>query len=301
MSTTSNPAFALPDSDLPPPFIPANVGMPDPFQANIPAQFFETADPRLKPHITICSIYPRDLRSKAYCHGPGIRYYEIAAGTPDSPKYLPIYNNYTNLRGTSQINPDEPPPLIPAPINALQFANNLVQEWGGDHPANRAGFIGIFIIAGDIATPQELARGKANQDNFFKAVISNCDHLWHNGKRDRNWDEGRRAISYLGVDPRLHEWALDLTQALLADCPACANRINTKATVCSHCTTDLISWFEKHGLTPDPKEFPGVAAMSARKKNTQAEKTAQLAREAMSAQPKPGTGITPPPAAGTAR
>lgn len=212
--------------------------------------------------ITLCSIYPQDLESITLPHGGGLKVYKIKAGSMAKPSYTTIYNTFTMVMGM-QTDPDRPPDREPKQITASDIVKDLLKHWGGDHPATRAGFIGVFACKGTTATAEELQRAKEKQEAYFRRIVADADAAWADPRRRNNLslEEARRAMEWLGdKNHRAHEWYRPISQVEYRACPACASDVETVAHVCKSCHTNIAVWLRDRDRIVEPGSWPGVEA-----------------------------------------
>ena len=113
--------------------------------------------------VTICSIYPgkvlpvkRPLYSKTY---------EVPSGTPENPGYLVVEDAFQQVYFGENIGSH----LVP--VLASKIAEDVINEVSGklsDSSAQEDAYPGIFVCAGDQATPDEIAENAARRHRFLK-------------------------------------------------------------------------------------------------------------------------------------
>ena len=211
--------------------------------------------------VTICSIYPLAMESEPMPRaGHGAWRYKIAAGSVKNPAYLTIDMTWDQV--INQAAPvDQAISHMAGYIPAAVEAAALVRHWAGDHPMNRFGKIGIGIIAGTVATPEELKALEKGQQAFLKAIVNGADQNWQSAdpkKIAKIGPEARRAFELLNLDPKLHRWYSNTTQINL-ECPWCSTSVLNTAIFCTTCRNSITDYFIERDLDVDPEKWPRVA------------------------------------------
>lgn len=204
---------------------------------------------------TICSIWPQPRFGRRKHNG--ITYYHLPAAPRGSYATLTVYDTqqWINMPNERSYQGS----IEPRPLQARVVANCLVSEWGGDTIGARSGFKpGIFIIAGDVPTAEELAVARASQSNLFNWLITDGNGKHMSGEGVNISDMHRMAAKHQldrGADrlPWFHVYDF----AEVKDCVACGRQIIAKAIRCEHCTTMLPDFYESYGL--DVAADPAVA------------------------------------------
>ena len=189
-----------------------------------------------------------------------MKQYIMEAGSMQKPSYLRVYNTFMWVQNIQAADPNSDPGRTMVQITGAAIAKDLLQAWGGDHPAVRAGMIGVFICKGDVATPQELAAAKASQEARFRQIVANTDAAYEDERRrpHLSLEEGRRAMEWLGdKDHRTHRWYKPITQVEYQVCPACGGDVLTTAHICRGCQTNIAVYLRDRGRSV-PQGWTGV-------------------------------------------
>ncbi len=216
----------------------------------------------LRNYMTICSIYPADLRKRVRHNG--LTVYEMKAAPRGSYSTLRVYDTQ---EWCSRPDPtDGHPHWMPMPIPAYVVANDLVATWAGDTLGKRSGYSpGICLLAGDIPTPAELAGLRKGQDALFNWYITDAMGKYLKGLGTEITDIHRLAAKeMLDKGAERLPWYPTMDFADVKMCVACDKQISAKALRCQHCQTVLPDWYEKYGLLVD--EDPAVSAFIAKTK-----------------------------------
>lgn len=226
---------------------------------NLPQEMFSGMPGSRPSGVTICSIYPRDLKSEPFAHGGrGRVIYELKAGSVEKPSYLRVYNTFTMAQNIYQ--DSDASQLAPKPIEARSFAqNDLVGYWASHFVNGTVGRIGVFICAGDEATPQELEQAKQLQEEFFKEQVRLADEKWFGGERKFNLTEARRATKWLkDLDVKRHPWLADVRYDSTKLCPQCSEQVASTSHYCKECKTNIAAYLMERGR-PAPEGWQAVA------------------------------------------
>lgn len=171
-----------------------------------------------------------------------------------------VSETYTITRDWTQDNEVQ----VPHPISAKALANDMRQCWA------TAGYLmsgevgpGIMLIAGDEPTQEEIDKVTANQRIYFERLVVDAKAKEAQGNRKDITDAHRMAGRWFGMD---EEWIPRMTERKMKDCRACGEKILAKALRCKHCNVDLLEFYRKHNLSPDPITDPVVADIMTRPK-----------------------------------
>ena len=142
---------------------------------------------------------------------------------------------------------------LEVPISAAEVARDLCHEINSD--GGEDSYFGVFVVAGDEPTDDELAAARARLETFYRRLVIAADREW---ERSHSFlfinDVERRAAQYLGLEK---EWFYQARETM--DCPACGEKLKPGVAVCKTCGAILDR--EKaaaHGLVP-----AGIAAIAA--------------------------------------
>jgi len=185
---------------------------------------------------TVVSIYPREIHEQKVTVEPGI--FHIPAGTYENPSVLVVGPS----SWWKEI--DENQPLLEIPINSIQIADALINDWAKGLVACDMGESkpGLFYVPGEItaATVQKnfkhlLDIANRRQKTWFQATVKIADILWTRtqGNPLAISEDARIAARMLNLNNK--PWLQDYQTAELSNCHACGNLINPQYPVCSNC------------------------------------------------------------------
>jgi hypothetical protein len=222
--------------------------------------------PYIPNNVTICSIYPEELRH-IMLHAGRRKEYRFPAVPKGSYALLRVYDTYTLTRDLSKAagagnDPNDPDgtAMQQSPVHCYGVAEALIRHWAQDAPGNASGAKpGIMVIEGEKPTQFELDQLVAIQTEYFRWLVMKADEYWITGKREYITNDHRRALRWLGSEDR--EWYKKIDTVLLKKCPACYEDINSMATVCKHCDINLVKFYKDAGMADVPEEIdPAVFA-----------------------------------------
>ncbi len=117
----------------------------------------------------------------------------------------------------------------PVTISAREVAEDIARELNSD--SGEGSFHGVFVAAGDLPTPVELADARQRLEAFHKTLVAAADLEWERTKNPMFiTDLERRAARVLGLEK---PWLYDAKP--LNDCPLCAEKIKPGVAVCRSC------------------------------------------------------------------
>ena len=179
--------------------------------------------------VTICSIYPgkilpvkRPLYSKTY---------EVPSGTPENPGYLVVEDAFQQVYFGENIGSRLAREL------ASRVAADIINEVSGklsDSSAQEDAYPGIFVCAGDQATPDEIAENAARRHRFLKRQVGTAQELGRL-KLNHRIDEKHRLAARL-LDIHGEDWQDENDSGPMIACPWCVKRIPAQAKVCHFCS-----------------------------------------------------------------
>lgn len=194
--------------------------------------------------VTICNITEQDW-------GPYNSWQDSAPVWIQGKKPGKEYSLYVQRKVTAHIDIGDGKSL-PVEISAKERADDIVRMVNGD--AGHNAFFGVFSIAGEIPTKQELTDAHKKYSAYCAYLVERADTAMQapNGYREVS-ELHRRAARYLGVNK---PWLQAVEQ--LTDCPACKSHIRPGAAVCPTCHAILDrEAAEKFGLVePIPEAEP---------------------------------------------
>ncbi len=194
----------------------------------------------------IASIYPGELETIAYNHGPAP---DRTKGRRTVYKLRPVPREEARTRPciieVSDAFEDVLNPMGGGmgekwtfkPVDADETVNCLLRHWTGNMVGVPAGAIpGIIQIANTIPTKAEHERMMEAQTAYFEWGFQEGERL----HRENNWKEITGAMkigaSWLGKDVI---WANPAKVSEMVNCPACGGMIQPKVSICLHCGTKL--------------------------------------------------------------
>lgn len=215
---------------------------------------------------TIVSVYPKDLITREFKHGGGLRRYPLAAAPPDGYSKLVLSPTWTTLIDTSEDAAQSgsiqyKKVLIPA-RGDKGYARLIIKDLAGDAYSAQSGFtIGVGVIAGDDPTDQELSALRNGQRKMWEWLVRMADQWYNSGQdsqRKRISHPHQEAWQFLGSpDPGKHPWTISsFSHSDTKSCPACGDVIKSVARVCRHCSKDLVEFYLSHPHVPvDPNDI----------------------------------------------
>lgn len=134
------------------------------------------------------------------------------------------------------------------PVLAYKFASSIVDDFMAsmlEVNTNTNAMPGVKALEQEIKSLQELkaryptliAELKLQQLNWKQAMVKKADIDW---ARVKNPALINGIQIQIARDLKLNkDWAKEFSSEIYVECPACYGRINSKATICMHCKTDL--------------------------------------------------------------
>mgnify|MGYP001558679359 CR=1 FL=1 len=175
------------------------------------------------PKVTIASIYPLErIEERPKYRGLP---YVLPAAPKGSVSYLGVEDEIQQVRV-----PLTESTTIPQTVYARDIANDLLRCWTTNgrfmnpqcHP-------GIWICAGDVATPEEVQSAMEVQTAYFHQEVDWADGM-HRDKKTQGINPGARmAATWLGLEK---EW---LHPTAVATCQFCGKPIPKNVPVCHQC------------------------------------------------------------------
>ncbi len=114
-------------------------------------------------------------------------------------------------------------------LTAREIAEDIARELNSD--SGEGSFHGVFVAAGDVPTPAELADARQRLEAFHRRLVDAADLEWERTKNPMFiTDLERRAARLLGLDK---PWLYNAKP--MDDCPVCAEKIKPGVAVCKSC------------------------------------------------------------------
>lgn len=179
------------------------------------------------PKVTIASISPLE-RVEERPKYRGLPYV-LAAAPKGSVVYLAVEDEIQHVRVPLTDNK-----TMPRTVAAVDIANDLIRCWTTNgrfmnpqcHP-------GIWICAGDAATPEEIRSAEEVQTAYFNKEVEWADGM-HQNKKTQGINEGARiAARWLLLE---REWLHTMTANSIVTCPYCGKSIPANVPVCNVCS-----------------------------------------------------------------
>lgn len=178
--------------------------------------------------VTICSIYPgKILPVKRPLYG---KTFVIEPGTTEKPFYLVVDDCFQSVYFGESIGERRAREL------AGRVAQDIVNEvcsMLSDSDAQADAFPGIFICAGDVATPEEIAIHAARQERYMRRQVSTARELHRMSLNHRI--SANMQIAARELDVHGEEWQEEYESSGMVPCPWCQKRIPAAAKKCAHC------------------------------------------------------------------
>jgi hypothetical protein len=210
-------------------------------------------------HVTICSIYPGDLRKR-------VRHNGITVYAPRGS--YSVLHVYDTQEWCNRPDPtDGASHWMPMPIPAHVVAEDLVNTWANDTLAHRSGFKpGIGIIQNDEPTKPEMKALRSGQSKLFDWYIMDAHGKFIRGESKEITDIHRLAAKeMLGEAAEGLEWFPKTVFMEVKRCPSCGKQILKAALRCQFCTEKLPQFYIDMGL--EPENDPIVASAIDRIRN----------------------------------
>ncbi len=208
--------------------------------------------PFIPNNVTICSVFPEELRH-IMMHAGRRKEYRLPAVPKGNYALLKVYDTYTLTRDLSaaagagdDVNDPHAHDMQRSPVHCSGVAGDLVRQWAQDAPGNASGAKpGIAVIEGDVPTQLELDQLTETQTAYFRWLVMKADESWITGKRENITNDHRRALRWLGSEDR--DWYRKIETVLFKRCPQCAEQINFEALGCKHCQANLLKFYRDAG------------------------------------------------------
>jgi hypothetical protein len=214
----------------------------------------------------LMSIFPDEVQYHRN-HGGRRKRYHIPAVEKGKYALLPVYDTFTIIRDTT-VNSDKDNQAL-RPVYCDGIAADLLRVWTQDAPGNASGSApGIMMLAGDKPTQAELDYLVERQTAYFRWLVRAADEYHIKGDGRFITEDHRRALRWLGSEDR--QWYRQINTVMLKRCVACAEEINDMATVCKHCSTNLVKFWRESGVEPTAEEDRGVFEFMRRQKERNA-------------------------------
>jgi ribosomal protein L40E len=173
----------------------------------------------------------------------------LPAGSLEAPAYLVV----TATGDRCQDNTTEPSIALDRPVGVDAVVEDLISAFAtSQRGTNSAIGPGVMAIAGDRATPDELASMQARQEMYFRNLITEADRLDAEGNGAHITGTHRLAAKSMGTEDR--KWFKEVAHRPMKTCLACDGRIPYGAKKCALCNTDLLAWGKEHGVTREQDE-----------------------------------------------
>ncbi len=186
------------------------------------------------------------------------------------------------------VNERDKPEVIPVHL----IIDDLIRMWTSGILSRGEYGPGIMSIAGDEPTVEELAAINGRQSAYFTELVNLADGHFMKGDVKNITELHRAAATWLNLPDK--PWMKNVDSVIQKDCPACGEKVRMNATVCKHCTTNLLKWYDEIGMRPsvqiDPHIF-GVMQMRDEQKKPQAEPKPEPVLSAVAAATAP---VAPP-------
>jgi hypothetical protein len=155
--------------------------------------------------------------------------YDLPAALPGEVSYLPISDagqaEYAGYGKTTKI-------TIPADQIAADLVQCFTNNFPGIFDSSKAS-PGIMVIAGDVATPEELAVMKAKQTEFARLTVLEADKFSGQQRFDKITHRHHALAEWLGVKGR--PWQESLDKTTIQTCPFCGAKAAAFASKCPTC------------------------------------------------------------------
>jgi hypothetical protein len=186
---------------------------------------------------------------------PMFRDTEKPCETNQGYNLIRLYDTFTWSRDFTQ----DKERFHPNPLSALDVCRSLVTSWASDVIEGSGDMgPGIMVIEGTEPEAGELARVRQRQTDYARTLINSAGTLFAKGQLKDISDLHRNMARWMGV--MNVPWIAKLEQVEMKNCRACGESIRMNALRCKECNVDLVDFYMKHGLLPDPMEDPAVFA-----------------------------------------
>ena len=173
--------------------------------------------------------------------------YVLRASPRDGYSTVKIFDGQQMIRNYATATDESPGEMGPMPISADQDASDFV-AYCTSGTVMRTGGPGVILCAGDEPTPEEIDRGRKIHTVYARFMVNDAHTKFSSGNFKEITDEHRRQAEWLGVNA---PWKVELEQASLKKCPACAEDILSPALQCKHCSAFLPDFYVKAQLNPN--------------------------------------------------
>ena len=198
---------------------------------------------------TVCSTAPIPRWAERKHNGRTV--YQIPAAPRGGYRCLVVYDTQQWGMRWSESGEHEPGPR---PVPGLVVADDLVRVWARCTIAAKDGLqLGIGVIAGDEPTEQELAHLLEQTRGTCEWLVQDGNDKTVKGEQTNITNIHRLAAEWLyGTGAQRLPWYRRMDLQETKSCVACAETIDSSATKCKHCGTELAEYYKKYNIPPDP-------------------------------------------------
>lgn len=179
--------------------------------------------------VYIYSIYPFDRRVELPFSG--ITEYALpAAKSQTDITCLKV----TNAFQLSQIADEH----VEKPVFAENIARSLMNLWSQCVLGGEEGLApGIWLSYSPVPEPEDVRVATEKQTAYFRWLVNQAHDAYLAGRRADITELHRKAALWLGMEDL--PWIEEINQKILKECPACFEKIDSRATVCPNCKTPI--------------------------------------------------------------
>lgn len=209
---------------------------------------------------TIASVHFDVRDHHGFFHSKG-RSFMLAPGKRSQPSYLKVWDSQqwttdtASLHGYQQGMPK--PADIPYPVAVETVVGDLLKVWrpyfstigkdtkGFKSQLARKPDVGIMVIAGDVATPEEIAELDRLEVAHCRSMVEEADRFHRSGD-GVILDYHRKCLEWLGSERR--DWYAVIEGGRMKKSPISGTRIPMEALADGG--IELIEFYLKNGLNP---------------------------------------------------
>ncbi len=173
--------------------------------------------------------------------------YVLRAATRDGYSTVKIFDGQQMILDRSSVTDEHQGNMGPMPITADQDASDFVAHCTGG-TVMRTGGPGVIVCAGDEPTDAEIKKAREIHTVYARFMVNDGHTKFSSGNFKEITEEHRRQADWLGVNV---PWRVELEQASVKKCPACAESILSPALQCKFCQTFLPDFYVKARLNPE--------------------------------------------------
>lgn len=179
--------------------------------------------------VMVCSIFPLQQRVKRPLYN---KEWVLPAGSKEKPSYVAVEDCSQMVYWGQDIG------HRPNRILAEQVAQDVVDElttYVGNSNAQEQAFPGIFVCAGDTATPEEGEFHSDRQFRYLRRAVESARELERAmpSQRNRIWKLHHVAAKVLGITGE--SWQQEIKDGATVECPSCFKHIDARAKKCPIC------------------------------------------------------------------